>query len=591
MKYKVFSPQLTNFFLLLLLLFPPGILAKLIFDNSVNLPVWDQWGVADFLININEGNISFENFFYQQNESRLLFPRIIFLSLASMTHWDVRYEMIAIFGLACLVCHNIYQLSRATFTFDTKTSLFLAFFASLLIFSPIQAENWTWGIQLITFIPIACITTCMVVLHSKLYPTIKLIICLILATISTFSYANGILSWLIIFPLIALHDLSKPRKAIRQRWLILGWLTGFTLNLVLYFHNYVKPSHHPSTLHGVFHPLQAISYFLSFLGAPLGFGNIVVAQIVGAFLILIYTLVALCILKDFRSFPETRGTISWLMLGAYSVISALITTAGRVGFGVEQSLSYRYTTFSIYLTISVIYLVAFTIYETKKGILVYFAQQIKLRRLAVALAVIFLSLHSLSFIHGSKFMTNVKESHLRGKSCLLFINVVPEKECLESFVYPDKDSLISRANKINKMGFLQPALIESNKMQNIEGNSSVYSDTYGVFDGITKLDNGNYLAYGWAILPNRKETADSVILAYEDPQGNPIAFAISDTKAERKDIVEIYGQKAYSKSGWSKSFSNTRIPINNVKITAWAFNTSTGKAFKLNESHSLIKQK
>ena len=44
------------------------------------------------------------------------------------------------------------------------------------------------------------------------------------------------------------------------------------------------------------------------------------------------------------------------MIGFYSVVSALITSFGRVGWGVEGALSSKYTTFSIYIIISIIHL-------------------------------------------------------------------------------------------------------------------------------------------------------------------------------------------------------------------------------------------
>jgi hypothetical protein len=48
--------------------------------------------------------------------------------------------------------------------------------------------------------------------------------------------------------------------------------------------------------------------------------------------------------------------IGWIMIGFYSVVSALITSFGRVGWGVEGALSSKYTTFSIYIIIAIIHL-------------------------------------------------------------------------------------------------------------------------------------------------------------------------------------------------------------------------------------------
>src|SRR2546426_1139092 len=63
------------------------------------------------------------------------------------------------FCLACLVVYNVYRLGRLTVGGDRRREVFLLFLASLLIFSLVQWENWFWGIQLIVFVPIVCVTS------------------------------------------------------------------------------------------------------------------------------------------------------------------------------------------------------------------------------------------------------------------------------------------------------------------------------------------------------------------------------------------------------------------------------------------------
>ncbi|MEM1172355.1 MAG: hypothetical protein AAGJ08_25575, partial [Cyanobacteria bacterium P01_H01_bin.35] len=132
----------------------------LIITYSVNIPYWDQWNLMPQLfIKISQNSLSWQDLIAQHNESRKLFPRLIFLGLAYLTNWDVRYEMLAIFFSACLVSLNIYRLNRLTVKFNIFPSLLIAFLANILIFSAIQYDNWFWGIQLVVFMPIVCITT------------------------------------------------------------------------------------------------------------------------------------------------------------------------------------------------------------------------------------------------------------------------------------------------------------------------------------------------------------------------------------------------------------------------------------------------
>ena len=102
---------------------------------------------------------------------------LIFIGLAYLTNWDVRYEMLVIFLLTCIISLNVYCLSRLTLRSNFITVLFLLAISNLLIFSPAQYENWLWGIQVVVYIPIACLTGYLVIAKKKLSLRTKLIIC------------------------------------------------------------------------------------------------------------------------------------------------------------------------------------------------------------------------------------------------------------------------------------------------------------------------------------------------------------------------------------------------------------------------------
>ncbi len=87
-------------------------------------------------------------------------------------------------------------------------------------------------------------------------------------------------------------------------------------------------------------------------------------------------------------------------------------------------------------------------------------------------------------------------------------------------------------------------------------------------------------------MPERRETADSVILTYKEAEGSPIIFAIVDTfNIVRQDVAKAFKKQSYSNSGWEKSFELSKLPSGSLKVEAWAFNSITGKAFHLNGTH------
>lgn len=583
------SSHFSNNILFLLAIFPATLLAFLIYSYAVDLPYWDQWAIATLFDKINNDSLSFSDLIAQHNESRKFFPRLLFIGLAYFTHWDVRYEMLVIFLLACIVSINLYYLSNLTIKGCTNKKLLIASISNLLIFAPIQWENWLWGIQIVVFVPIVCITSCVLLAYSRLDIKAKFGLGICLSTISTFSYANGMLCWIIVFPVILLKCKKELSK---NKWLIFAWIFAFTINVVTYFYNYKKPPSHPSFSEGLLHPLHAIHYFLSFLGAPLSFGTtsnrLIIGPIIGFALILLLLASCTYLLKFANDSFLLHNMAGWLTIGTYTVISGIITTSGRVGFGVDQSLASRYTTFSIYLIVSLIYIIVI-IYDDlqKKNLLNKYKK--RLNRYVYVITGIILVLHLLTSMQAIASMNDLKRDRLLAKSCLQFINILPD-ECLTKNVYPDLGHLKRYANAIDKLGLLRPHLVKNIIIEDIKQADRVSQKNYGWFDNLRKDVNGSYLASGWAVLPDRGEPADSVILTYETAKDQFRMFSlVNDVKMERVDVAKSLNKSTYLKSGWQKHFSIINITNRSVKLVAWGFDANTGKYFQLNGSHIIQK--
>ncbi len=562
---------------------PACFLGILILKFSVDVPFWDQWDIAHFFEKISRGSLSFGDLFAQQNEYRQFFPYIIFIALGWLTGWDVRYEMLLSFFLACLVAFNIFRLGEVTLGGNLVPRLLVFLLSNLLVLSPMQYENWLFGIQVVYFMPIACITTCMVVTYTSLGAKTKFLICMCLSTISTFSSANGLLCWVLIPPVLVLsnpqHDLMK------KKWLRLGWMVGFTLNVLLYLYDYQKPLHHPSLAEALIHPMQAIYYFIVFLGTPLGVGRhpLLVAKVVGIVLTLAYVLSCIYSLK-FSSDPAlARRTICWLMLGTYSVITAMMVTFGRLGFGVEQALSTRYTTFSLYLVVALVYLLPIIIEDIMNRSYLTINRSVIDQLISLA-AVVLIMLHLLMLVPVSRQMSERRRVLLQAKASLLFINFVQD-ESLTKNLFPNLPLLKEQANSLDNLCYLRPGLIKSNRVQDIQGNFHSVSKDYGSFDGLSKAGHNVYLASGWATLPYRKEPADVVLLAYEKGEDDSVVFQLAHIETERELVATGEEFIARSVLRWQKSFTLDKLPTNPVMVSAWAFDANTGKAFKLDGVH------
>ena len=576
-----------------LAILPAAVMGILILNYSVNLPFWDQWNLMPQLfIKISENSLSWQDLIAQHNESRKLFPRLIFLGLAYLTNWDVRYEMLAIFLLACIVAVNIYRLNRLTVNTNIITSLLIAFLANILIFSAIQYENWFWGIQLVVFMPIACITTAISVIYSRLSTIVKLLICMALCLISTFSYSNGMLAWIIVLPVLALAPLKSWSDLFKQKWLFLSWLVGFIASITIYFSDYYKPEGSPGITPAFLHPAQTLQFFLAFLGSPLGSSNptfpLAYSIFIGGVEIAIFFCLCLYLLRHIQDYLLLNRIIGWIAIGFYAVLSALITSIGRVGFGVENSLPSKYTTFSLYLIVAIIHLLPIVLsYARSQGNLTkakIFPQKITGFIGIVGLVI----LQFQSFTYSLKKIQFWYDLRMRGKTCLSLINIIENKSCVEANLLKNYDYVKINANQINALGMLKPSLVMSNNIKAIAAQKP-QGKSYGALDGIIAL-GAWYFVNGWAFLPERNEPADAIILTYKNKADDWIIFdVLTSAQTQRESLVQLFNNPAYIDAGWEQTISGKLLPEGKWKIAAWAFDAQAGKAYKLDINHLVTK--
>lgn len=565
----------------LLAIFPALVLGWLIWRYGVDLPVWDEWHVpgAAILQSVTE-QITWEHWIYQHNESRKLFPRLLFVPLARLTNWNIKYEMLVSFLLACSISFSVYQLSKLTLNSAKKRGVCLLL-ANLLIFSPMQWENWLWGLQAITFVPIASITASLAIIFSQNFLLLKFLSSGILATIATFSFANGLLSWIVIFP--SLIWVARQRKQ-RTTWIVAGWLSLFIFNLIVYFHNYARAESSPSFSEALINPFRTIAYFISFIGSPLGLQTLWLNQIFGSIAIALFCFSCYYFWKNRQKHQLLNRAVPWLSIGSYTVGSGILTTIGRVGFGVEQSLESRYITFSTYGILSLIYLLGIILADLKHKNSKFLSRLIG--QITRALSIAFIVVYFVNFRWGTNKIIAINKDRLYAKACLTFIYEIDSPECIRKQIYPETDYLLEVARKIDNLGYLKPSLVTSNLIQNIS-KENLLGLVYGSFDRLERDEDGNYIASGWSVLPKDNRPAHAVILAYQTKDNVSRAFALVKPDGARKDVVKMSHKRQYLQSGWMKFLSSDLIPQDAVSISAWSYDSNLGRAYKLNTEHQI----
>jgi hypothetical protein len=171
------------------------------------------------------------------------------------------------------------------------------------------------------------------------------------------------------------------------------------------------------------------------------------------------------------------------------------------------------------------------------------------------------------------------------KACLLFVNVLRAPTLPATSILPSEGELIVIANALNRLGYLRPSLIDGKSVEEIAiSNQDVRSA--GAFEDLVKTPDGRFIAYGWAVLPKRQEPAHAVLLTYRDATRRSRVFAVASMAGVPDGLIPALRQPRDSRNRWHHTFAQTDMPTDEpTHVDAWAFDTESGKAFKLTGSH------
>jgi len=612
---------------------------------AVDFPFFDEWqALGLYLAKWTYGHLTFPELLNQHNESRKFFPRLILLPLARLTGWDTRYEIaisVVLIGLSLLGMARLLQRSfPKQFIIGTITGL--AIF--LAVCTPLQYDNLLWGLQMIMFVPPACLIGCLVIANAGWADWQKLLGILALTIVATLSFSNGLVLWIVMsLPLLWLV-LRSPHY--RSWWMLPTWLVSFAITIVLYFHRYNKPDDSPSLLAGLSMPGNVLKYLLGFLGGPLGSLNLERSQDVGGLLVGLFFLGLICTalygrqmmrsvknsqieeIHDQNNRSQDNSSpqywdwfqpfLPWITFGFYSFTSGSIAAVGRVGLGIEQSMAARYVTVSTYFGVGLTGLISTLIYcslhknslfsgdeklstdfcpSTSKTSRSRSPWMRKSYWVGIILLGLWLSLQIPSYSAGVGGLKAFNRQLRLGKSCAVLMNVIQDDRCLEMNVFPVLKEARHYVELFSGLNYLHPKTLESQPLESfgtadLEGKPFGYWDQWEFHQSSKDLPhlpqthpirsaNAYWFAQGWAALPNVGRTADVVILAKRDEAtGQHRPIALAWLGFERSDLAKSMG-KDYLFSGWQTILTANQLPAEPTELSAWAFDTVTARAYKL----------
>jgi hypothetical protein len=547
----------------------------MMWKHWVPVPFWDEWDTPGAQIaSYYRGTLNFAELFSQHNEHRLFFPRLVWVPMALLAGWDVRHEMVLTFCFVCLGAAGLYKLLGFS-SGSWEGRAFVSGMMSLLLFSPRLYETFLVGAQGQTFVPSFALVLALLVNLSRCSLPTKTIANAALALVSTYSFGNGMLVWLLAFPLNAppANDPARGQPRARMFWRA-AYILAAAVSVASYFISYRHPPLSPPIVSPIAQ-LPAIAGFIVVwigslfdVGAPATFGTIVLLLFLGL------TTAAFC---QMRRSGVWRPHYPWCILGFYALISAGVAAIARLGFDYSMAGDARYTAFSVFFYIAVIGL----------GLSVY--TQAEKRRVIVR-TTLCAAVGVLAIVLAYWKITFQKERHLLGifrhaweHSLLVLrwseaIPLNPEIALLSP--YPVADT-VDTIHTLAQHDALRPRLVSQRLASAINERPRPDTATAGTLDAATLDSRGHLAFHGWARVPDRDQPADCVVLGFETPNGTWTPFCVVETGDNRPDLVLHFGTNALARAGFAGEVGATKLPRGEITLRAWAIDLQNERTLPL----------
>jgi hypothetical protein len=346
--------------------FPFLILIWVVARYSIDVPYLDQWNFVPLLEKMYQGQLTFHDLWMQFNEHRIFFPKLIMLGLARLTHWNIRYEsavsVLLALGVFLLLAWQLRASSRG---FGQRQLRWALPACSLVAFSASQYENFLWGWQVGLLLGLLASLGAILLLANGPFEWGRFIPAVVLGIVATYSFANGVLVWVIGFGLLCVIPPKNSPLAARSalplstnRLAIGIWSFAAAVCVGLYLWDYQKPAHHPQLTSIFSRPVVFISYALKYIGstcAQYGEGGVLPDRTWA----LVLGIAGLSVMgwaawKIARKSANRVALVPYFAMCAYSLGTAFMAAIARAGFGPGQALCSRYCSMTGPLWFSII---------------------------------------------------------------------------------------------------------------------------------------------------------------------------------------------------------------------------------------------
>jgi hypothetical protein len=380
---------------------PAAALLYLILRFTPNVPFWDQYAFVPLIAKLHSGSYTFNDFWMQHNEHRIITQKLLEIGLAALGGWDAIKEVLTSFVFTLGVCAATFLLLKQTVDKHLRAPLALA--GSLLIFSTIQYENQIWGMDMSWYLILLCVVFSLTAV-TVLWPGTKKAFFLAfgLTVVATYSNSLGMPLWVcVLLGMLALRH--------KWRWrYIAAWAVLAAVTLGTYFIGY-RYHGTPKTIPYILsHLLDFSAYFFSYLAAPWLDGPFIPLVTLLGVAALTWGTIYNWRLAFSKKVPDAakdpalwRATLPWLLIALFGLANAALTSYGRFDLGLEQAQASRYTTISIWFWIAALVIASLALQQVWRR---RPEAKLKIGGASATLSVIFLVLYAVNYLGGYRNM-------------------------------------------------------------------------------------------------------------------------------------------------------------------------------------------
>jgi len=536
----------------------------------VPVPYWDEWDSPGRQLAAHyRGTLGLADLFSQHNESRSFFPRLLYLAIYLPAGWDVRIGMVATFALVCAGSVGLYRILRRT---NPSSGAVLVAFAMIifLLFSPRQYQNFLHAVMIEAFAPVCLLVFALLINVSDHSLKAKTLGNAALAFIATYTFAIGMLLWLLAFPL----ETTRVRDSRTRIFWRMAYLSIAAAALVGYFTTYRHPPLSPPFV-SPFAQLPALLHFyLVWLGSLF---NVGAPALCGGGVLLLFLGLAAAALSQMRRMGGWRMHYPWLVLGCYTLISGCVVAVGRLGFHYSMAGDVRYTASTAFLYIAVVGL-GFSVSAQAKS-------QPLIRRIAIPAALVVVmvlgTLWVITFEKERSLLRTLTAARQHALLVLRWSEAIPRNPEIALLSPYPVDEVLNTIRTLAANDALRPRLVGPKLVHAINERMNAAAASAGNLDAAV-LEPANQLTFqGWARVPDHDRAADCVVLGFEKSDGAWEPYCVVETGGARPDVARHFGIDALRGAGFSGRVDATNLPPGDLRLEARAVDFQNERVFPI----------